>query len=519
MGPQLTSSPAAARARGHVMLLAVLVMMLLAVLGFSMVDAVSSAKDEGTASELHQQRLMLAESGLDAAFQNMRQGGSGVVGSPADPVGLGAGSFYTLAVDRGDGTVTVFSVGTVHDRNRVIRARIRRGKPVFYHAIFAGNSSGDPDYVMKFGGTGSHADQINGDVYSGGSVEIDDQADLAGEVRAQGTITGGTGDTGITQTGFDFAGVDFTSKGVVDVASDFAQNAVVQSSVAGGNAGQVAQSDPAHIFRLNPSDRTDVTGLTAKDDYFLEDPYEPMGGTSSKDDGSDNYMLNIDDGSGVTRRTYYIDGNLWVHNLKSFAFMLGTSGSDGVQVTFIVRGNITFSDSFRIQDLNKDAVGFVALKDPNVADSGNIYLGDPTYGTLKELDAYLYAENDFLDVNLDAKGSKDVRILGAMTAGNQVAIDRGDGGQHSKLTVDWDKRLQNGQASLPFLSTDMPQTSGQVVLEAWVESPIVPLDTLGSGGIAPDAPPPSPDPAVTDPPSTRPTFNWPSSGRHRWRSR
>ena len=77
-----------------------------------------------------------------------------------------------------------------------------------------------------------------------------------------------------------------------------------------------------------------------------------------------------------------------------------------------------------------------------------------------------------------------------MSAGNQVAIERTYQNSHSKLTVDWDQRLKNGGTSLPFLSTDLPATRGQVVLEAWVESPIVPVDRLGPDDTPPPPPPP-----------------------------
>jgi hypothetical protein len=488
------------RERGQITVVAIVVLMLVGAFGVVMTEAVTSAKREGTASEEHQQRLFMAESGLDLALQEMQAGRSGQLGSESAPISVGDGSFYTLERPRSDGTVTLFSVGKYQGHQRTIRARVRRAPHVFHHAIFAGNSSGDDDYEMAFGGRGSDGDEINGDVYSGGGVRVKHDAEIGGMVRAKEEIAGVEGNAGVAQPGFDFSEVDFEAEGIVNVAAEFASSQS-KSADAGGTADQLPESNPAHIFRRNPSDRAAEWSSTPKDDYFLEDPYELVAGTDPADKGNDNYMISIDDGSGTARRTYFVDGNLWIHNNSSYSFMLETMYGGGAQVTFLVKGNITFSDSFRIQDTGKDAVGFVALVDPDVEDSGNIYMGDPAFGTLSELHAYLYAENDFLDINLDASGSKRVRLLGSMTAGDKVAIERDYRGGHSKLTVDWDKRILSGDVSLPFISTDLPSGGSGVTLEAWIESPIVPIDP-GTPGAAPVAPPPVEDPppsVLTDP--------------------
>lgn len=486
MGTQLTLGTE----RGQILIVAVLITMFLAAFGFAMVEAVSSAKDESYAAGLHQERIFLAESALDAAFQDLQRGGSGALGSSDAPIELGRGSFYTLATDRGDGTTTVFAVGIRRGHSRVIRARIRKSKPVFHHAIFAGNSSGDKDYEMKFGGDNGDADEINGDVFSGGSIRVSGDADVTGTARATEDINGMTGETGASQAGFNFNGVNWDDPSIVNVAEELATWGSRESSDVGGTADQLPESNPAHIFRRNPSDRSDEISGTTKDDYFLEDPHVAWNagrGNSGKEGGGAE--ISIGDGSSQVHQTFYIDGNLWVHNNDALTFVLSTSAGGGTQVTFIVRGNITFSDNFLLENNDTDAVAFVALKDPDVADSGNIYLGDPEYGTLDEVHAYMYAENDFLDVNLDEKGSKTVRVLGTMSAGNHVAIERDYKGGHSKLTVDWDQRFQKGEVALPLISSDLPSGGGNAVLEAWVESPIVALAGITPPVVGPADPP------------------------------
>ena len=86
----------------------------------------------------------------------------------------------------------------------------------------------------------------------------------------------------------------------------------------------------------------------------------------------------------------------------------------------------------------------------------SIYLGDPRWGTLELMHAYLYAENDFLDNNLDASGSREVVLHGNMTAGNHVDIQRDffkNNGQveHSRLEINFDERASLDTISLPGL--------------------------------------------------------------------
>ncbi len=102
----------------------------------------------------------------------------------------------------------------------------------------------------------------------------------------------------------------------------------------------------------------------------------------------------------------------------------------------------------------------IAIKDSAEPDSGNVYFGDPVYGTLEYMDAFMFAENNFLDTNLSASGSATVTVHGNMTAGNQVKIDRDFNGAHSKLTVDFDERIVNSSISLPGLPTATAGVAG-----------------------------------------------------------
>ena len=304
-----------------------------------------------------------------------------------------------------------------------------------------------------------------------------------------------------------------------------ANESYAANSSLGGSAWQVPESLPSHIFRKNPSDRATECSCTGKDDYFLEDPYAAVQvGTRTvttveptvtyvtqqvkvldcrhqcdADDSPcteshcyhvhdpdscyklvdqqvpvytypDNYIPEDGDdvnsqgitlaetgGNGVV---YYIDGNLWIHNRHCYGFAISSSGG-GVQVTFVVKGNVYFADDLRYDQMNKDGVAFVALKDDAVADSGNIYFGDPVYGTVIGMDAFLYAENTFHDWNLDTTNSEEVNLHGIMAAGDRVEIHRDAQGQRTRLMVDFDSRVKDQTLWLPGLPT-MPGPTGKV---------------------------------------------------------
>ena len=148
---------------------------------------------------------------------------------------------------------------------------------------------------------------------------------------------------------------------------------------------------------------------------------------------------------------YYVDGNLWIHNLNIYSFTLLTQSGTPGKLTIVVKGNIYFSDNILYNNPADDGLAFIALEDENVGDSGNIYFGDPSFGTLERMDAFMFAQNNFHDNNLSATGSAKVTVNGNMTAGNQVRITRDWEDEHSKLTVNFDNRLSNGTLRLPGL--------------------------------------------------------------------
>jgi hypothetical protein len=456
---------------GSALLLSLISLVGLVGLGGAMLAAGVATKAEHDVAISRARALYAAEAGVSQAMVELTHNAIAVMGDSANQTSFADGGFWGDVVDNGNSTFTIHSYGRSGIARRGVEVTVRRSNGgVFQNAIFAGNSSGDPNYSMHFGGRNAQADRVTGSIYSGGNIDFAGDSRIDGVPRASGDVIAGptailpdaggvprVAEEGVSQPIPDIAGMNYSVNHDVNVAAAFA-GATYGGSPAGGRAWQLPASNPAHIFRKNPSDRTANWSATAKDDFFLEDPYEPMH-TDANSDGTDPYRISLSDGATGTegnRKVYYIDGNLWVHNTSSFSFMFDSDDAGGTQVTFVVRGNVYISDNIFMEDPQHDGIALIAIKDPGQTDSGNIYFGDPTFGTLEYMHAFMYAENNFYDTNLNAAGSARVRLNGNMTAGNQVAINRDMNGQHSKLTVDFDDRLATGAIDLPGL----PSQSG-----------------------------------------------------------
>ncbi len=446
-----------ARRRGSATVVSLIALILIAGLAAMVLSVSTRSSGEVSAAVDRTRAFLAAESGISQAILNLRFGDASDIGDANAPVVLSGGRYWVSVTDTGDGTFTLRSEGRAGLERQAIEVVVLRLEGgVFYNGIFAGNSSLDPTYTLELGGVGVEADEIYGDIYSGGDVELLGDAMVDGTVRASGAIRGGSGETGVTQPIPDLAGMDYPATADIKVAQNFA-TATYENDDAGGLAWQLPEDDPAHIFRRNPSDRLLETLATAKEDYFLEDPYEPVG-IDPDQDGSDPYSISLSGVSGEpgpdsNRKVFFIDGNLWLHNYRSYSFEFSHQESSGVQVTFVVQGNIYFSDNLFYENAVKDGVAFIAIRDANVADSGNIYWGDPEFGTLKSMSAFMYAEDDFYDYNLGASGSTSIHLFGNMTAGDQLIIERDYmvslNPHHTKLTVDFDERIANGELDMP----------------------------------------------------------------------
>ena len=482
---QLASTgPASTSRRGGALIASLLVVLTLSGVAAAVFSFSYALHREVGTQGAELRALYLAESGVTEALVQVaaaieeEEEAPKTIGTEAAPLAMSTGRYWAEVTDNGDKTYTVRATGVVGSSRRTLEVVLEDTSIDLYdHAIFAGNSSGDPSYELRLAGKGKQADEIEGDVYSGGDVAIEQDAEVDGGVYATGTIAGAMGEEGHARAVPDLDAMQYEENHDFDVAAAFLKAATYASNGLGGKAWELPQEDPSHIFRKNPSDRYDEISGTAKDDYFLEDPHERVTGFSNAGDPGHTITLSgipSEPGSTGTEKVYYIDGNLWVHNGSVLAMRLKHEGTESARVTFVVKGNVYFCDDLVLVNDQKDGLAFIAMEDEKVEDSGNIYFGDPRFGTLSEMHAWLYAENDFYDHNLSADGSTSVDIYGNMTAGNHVSIERDyatkkGGTVHSKLAVHFDDRISTGEIEMPGLPAN-GLASGSVQVVLWREA-------------------------------------------------
>jgi hypothetical protein len=495
--------------RGSALLICTIVTLVIVSISGAYVT-VSQASARQTANAMFGlQALYTAEAGIAAYLRDIREGRTGTTSGQ-----FGNGQFQTVVVLRGkNGVVTadpqeatfiqVETTGTYSGMSRRVQVILSRqmGGPWFF-ALYAGNSSNDPNYTLTLGGKKTNksdqADKVWGDVYSGGNLSTSGDAqmlNLKGNGPSDLVMFAGSYNSGSSQgsnpnsdqgtmNNPDLAGMNYearTKSGdplFVDVAAQLdqygkrgkANDVNGKSGDDGGFATQIVDENiESHIFRRNPENRTSLTSGTVKNDYFLEDPTQPIR-TDPNINGTDAYKVRISPNG--NQRVYFVDGNLWVNHLDVYSLKFKYPERDGIQVTFVVKGNVYLGDNLYYNNINKDSVAFIALKDPAVADSGNVYFGDPIYGTTERFESFLYAENNFYDNNIGTSGSMSTNIYGNMSAGNQILIDRTlSNGQYAKLTVQFDERIRTGEYVPPGLPDTSSTDDGAWTLASWRRLP------------------------------------------------
>jgi len=470
--------------RGTVLMVAMILVLLLAGLSLAYVAITGSQAMQSYTSYKSDRALYIAEAGLAQAVAELAGGGDGVIVQGQ----FAGGTFYTGVAPLSATENGITCQASFVDTTRAVQAVTNSGvHPVFNHAIFAGDESDDPTYVMHFGGEGDQGDSISGDVYSGEDLTIEGDADVDGNLQAEGDITGGTGDQ-MTLPIPDLAAMDYPNNNDVNVSEAFDAEGYwtefdYTRSWYGGNYGGdlVPESNPAHIFMKNPTQRNPENNSTPGDDYYLEDYYAGYPGThntpvSLSPDGND--------------QVYFIQGNFWINGHPTFDYVFT---SPDVHITIVVEGNVYLCDDWFFSDPQTSGLAIIAIKagdDPDGQHSGNIYVGDPMFGTIAMMNGFLYAENTFYDNNLDEDGSYEFTINGIMSAGDHVSINRdyeGDGyyewqriggrwrrvwvpggTAHSRMNVQLDTRIFTGDLQLPGLPQQSPGGDTITVI-AWRE--------------------------------------------------
>lgn len=488
---------AASKRRGGALLLATVVALMVAGIAaaFFSVSMINARSTSNTAFAL--QAFYTAEAGAALCIQDMNREGPGILSGT-----FSGGTFSIVRVDYGkdgkdnngntvvdepyeDNFVELQVTGKFSGMERRLNILLSRGGGgVYWNALFAGNRSGDTGYVLQLGGRGGQADLVRGSVYSGGGlsktgdavIERYDKKQDDLQVMSVRPATDGSSQRPLpdyvqgTQSALDLLQMLYETHNNVNVAVQLQAGGSPGTNPLGGTATQILDADnPAHIFRMNPTDRSALTETTEKNDYFLEDPTAPVR-LDPNWNGTDACQLRLSTASG-NNIVYYIDGNLWLNNRNTYSFKFYHPEMTGIKVTFVAKGNIYFGDNLFYTNQNKDAVAFIAMKDPAVADSGNVYFGDPLYGTTRRFEGYIYADNNFYDNNLGTPSSMTTTVFGNMTAGNQVQIRRDQpNGSHVRLQVDFDPKIKLGQGP-PGLPPNSGGGAGAWTVVSWRQVP------------------------------------------------
>jgi hypothetical protein len=486
--------------RGSAILLALALIVMFSGIGLMVLNRANTDSDLSFNQVHYDQAFWLADAGAERAIAILSDSADWRAGYAKTALGDG---YYTVSV-------TDSSTDTsLDDRVRVISLGERGAAaggvevimgpaghhPLYDHAIYAGNywehetKPDSADYVdtMKFSGTGTSGDIINGDVFFNGNIKTSGNATINGSAEAGGDYTGTAPAGGSTSNASYLEPPNLQAMNYESIA-----NYKVNSSSPWDGSGRIASTDPRHIFVRNY--RTDlkppgVSGSTytfSNTNYFWGDPWEGAGLDEVSVSGAGN------------NKVYFVDGNLWVEPNGTTSRLIN-SPPEGTHITVIVKGNVYFSDDLMYDRPTVDGIAFVAMTDGESYDdkdndgrfdageailhddgdgiyegpaegSGNVCFGDPNGGPLGHVHAFLYADNDFKDYVLDPSGSPlGFEITGTMSAGNDLDIRRDFAGGHAQMKVNHDTRIRDGVLNLPGLPSGGNAGVGGLVVLAWRE--------------------------------------------------
>lgn len=408
-------------------------------------------------------------------------GATASLGLRNQPIRYGGGGYWATVTAEPDRTFTVVSSAVYGQAAVSIETRWgREFHPVRDYAIFSGNRSSSSGGSLSLAGTGSSRDIVNGKVYVNGDLSLGGHSEIHGDAVATGAITGNDVDGEVRENAAPIGAPDLKVMRYDEIA-DFKVNAAAPFN----SQGRLPLSDPRHIFvKEFRSDLATSVGFKFDNtNYFLGDPYE----SSSID--------RVSVSSDGNEKIYFVDGNLWIEPMGDTSRII-KSPVDGTRITVVVKGNIYLCDGIQYEDPDRDALLFIALTDgesytdlngnnqydagePILHDdgdgvyegpregSGNIHFGDPNGGGLGHVHGYMYADNYFQDHVLDGTNGQPIpfEVTGFMSAGEQVRIKRDFKGKHAKMTVNFDRRVVDGDIILPGFPER--ETSGELSMLSW----------------------------------------------------
>jgi len=385
------------------------------------------------------QAFWIAEEGVQQSLLDQANKGSGIIESNAPDFNAETGRVGAYRVEP-DGPNGFISYGELTVGGVTITNRIRfETNPVwggYSNAVSGLNESGGY-WVFPLGGSGTAVRDGNwGDNYGipgPGDTEIGGPNEIWGNVYAGGGDIYMSGDSQIREAQ-DYKGEP--SQFVGDASAGGTITTVDNATISGGRNENVAALEGPDLIEMDyPNTAThnlteifDAEGVTSGrlpvthplydlvrrsgDDYY----FEPTGGSSRE-------TLDLGDG-----RVYYADGDIWFDKSGPLQFDI-----DGT-ATIVASGDFHIGDGLRYIDPDPggDLLALIALGkydgNGNLESGGDIYFGDARFGTVYEMDAFMFAANDFyysVNASDGSPGEPDTgfKIFGNFVALNQIHID------------------------------------------------------------------------------------------------
>ncbi len=336
------------------------------------------------------------------------------------------------------GTVTVGG----QDTTRKIRFLVVYGpKP---NSIYSGQGP------LILSGTGDNADELFGDVEidndNGGNGDIlllEDSSvgeptpnlpapydDMGGDVTAAGSFIGNTDnvsgtieENGTISDAPNLFDMDYPNNCDYDIAAIFTE--------AGVASGRLPVDHPLYnLVVKNPGTRAAENASTLGDDYY----FEPVGGwnNSSGSLGADT-PLNISPENTDGNPVYYVDGHVWFNSHQTYGYEIDGRAVIVSSRDIHVSDNLKYIDYEDLDEADQPLLGLVASGTYNTSGErqygGDIYFGDPAFGTMYTVDAFMFAGNNFLYNTLANNGGQmepdtGFEVFGNFTALNQIVVLR-----------------------------------------------------------------------------------------------
>lgn len=399
--------------RGAILAMVLIVVVVVTLMGTGLL-ALTSQSALSTARTLNATKAFwLAEAAVQRFDRNAeRWDGRVSIGTTA----FGDGSYRVDAVMTG---LYAVASATVQGETQQIRVGLGFLGKYFEHALFSGNAASN-NYALQMRGIGNPVangssgerggrDIVNGKLYANGDVRLYDQSFVSNApvaVEATGRIY--TNDTakiyGSQSNNVPSKTLplfpDYSKICTYDVSAEFAKYNITSGYLPAGHPLR-------NVVVKNPSNRSAECSNTPGDDYFFEP--RTVSGSGTWKTAVTPLNLNSD--------IYYVDGDVWFNHPSTYGFKV--SG----KATIAASANIHISDNLAYASTN-DMLGLVAVGKTVSGNlqGGDVYFGDPRYGTVYTVDAFMFARNDFEYVTWGTDGTPREPDSGFQIEGNYGAL-------------------------------------------------------------------------------------------------